>query len=74
MINICWNLSVSKETDKLLRLFLESHDIVRKSDFSHFIYDSVKTHMLEFPAEQIKATNISINELGLDAMVNEALT
>ncbi|MBE0437185.1 MAG: methionine repressor-like protein, partial [Methylomicrobium sp.] len=49
-----WNLAVSTETDRSLRLFLASQGGGKKGDLSRFIEEAVRAHILELTAEQAK--------------------
>ncbi|MBU2571583.1 MAG: ribbon-helix-helix domain-containing protein [Gammaproteobacteria bacterium] len=68
-----WNLAVSTETDRSLRLFLASQGGGKKGDLSRFIEEAVRAHILELTAEQAKADNAMVNEKELDSIVDEAL-
>lgn len=68
-----WNLAVSTETDRSLRLFLASQGGGKKGDLSRFIEEAVRTHILELTAEQAKADNAMVNEKELGSIVDEAL-
>jgi phage terminase Nu1 subunit (DNA packaging protein) len=68
-----WNIAVSQETDRAVRLFLASQGGGRKGDLSRFIEESVRAHILELTAEQAKAANVSIREDDLSVIVAEAV-
>ncbi|WP_404360523.1 ribbon-helix-helix domain-containing protein [Methylotuvimicrobium sp. KM1] len=68
-----WNLAVSTETDRSLRMFLASQGGGKKGDLSRFIEDAVRAHILELTAEQAKADNAMVNEKELGSIVDEAL-
>lgn len=68
-----WNLAVSTETDRSLRLFLASQGGGKKGDLSRFIEEAVRAHILELTAEQAKADNAMVNEKELGSIVDEAL-
>ena len=56
MEQIRWNIAVSAETDKALRLFLTPHGGGKKGDLSRFIEQAVRAHILELTADQVKKT------------------
>ena len=68
-----WNVAVSAETDRALRMFLASQGGGRKGDLSRFVEEAVRAHILELSAEDAKAANAGVSETDLEAMVNEAL-
>ena len=74
MSTVRWNLAVSADTDQSLRLFLASQGGGRKGDLSRFVEEAVRAHILELTAEQAKSANAIINEMDMDALVDEALT
>ena len=73
MASTRWNVAVSKETDQALRMFLASQGGGRKGDLSRFVEEAVRAHILELSAEEAKASNASVSEADLAAMVGEAL-
>lgn len=68
-----WNVAVSTETDKSLRMFLASQGGGRKGDLSRFVEEAVRAHILELSAEQAKIANANVSEADLVSMVDEAL-
>jgi hypothetical protein len=73
MASTRWNVAVSVETDQALRMFLASQGGGRKGDLSRFVEEAVRAHILELSAEEAKASNASVSEADLAAMVGEAL-
>ena len=73
MNTIRWNIAVSADTDRSLRLFLASQGGGRKGDLSRFIEEAVRARILELTAERAKAANEDVAETDLAAMVDEAL-
>ena len=68
-----WNVAVSTDTDKSLRMFLASQGGGRKGDLSRFVEEAVRAHILELSAEQAKIANANVSEADLVSMVDEAL-
>lgn len=68
-----WNVPVSADTDRPLRMFLASPGGDRKVDLSRFIEEAVQSHILELTAEQAKAANAHLSEAELTSMLDEAL-
>lgn len=68
-----WNVAVSTDTDKSLRMFLASQGGGRKGDLSRFVEEAVQAHILELSAEQAKVANANVSEADLVSMIDEAL-
>jgi hypothetical protein len=73
METVRWNVAVSADTDRSLRIFLASRGGGRKGDLSRFIEDAVRAQILELSAETAKAANANRSEEELTEAVNEAL-
>ena len=68
-----WNVAVSMDTDRSLRLFLADKGEGRKGSLSQFIEESVRAHILELTAEKVKLKNAHLSEENLSAIVQEAI-
>ena len=68
-----WNLAVSVDVDKSLRMFLASQGGGKKGNLSRFVEEAVRAHILELSAEQAKIANANVSEADLVSMVDEAL-
>ncbi len=73
MSTVRWNVAVSADTDQSLRMFLASQGRGKKGDLSRFIEESVRSHILELTAEQVKTANAGVSEADLTSLVDEAL-
>ena len=73
MNSVRWNIAVSPDTDRSLRMYLAAEGGGRKGDLSRFIEEAVRAHILELSAEQAKAANALVDEADLAAMVAEAV-
>ena len=73
MNSVRWNIAVSPDTNRALRMYLAAEDGSRKGDLSRFIEESFRAHILELSAEQAKAANADVGEADLAAMVTEAM-
>lgn len=73
MSSVRWNVVVSPDTDRSVRLFLASQGGGRKGDLSRFIEEAVRAHILELTAEEAKAANEGVSEDDLAAIVAEAV-
>ena len=72
METVRWNLSVSTEIDKSIRLFLAKNGKSKKGHLSRFIEEAVRAYILELTAEQAKRANAQVTEEELDSMIDEA--
>jgi hypothetical protein len=68
-----WNIAVSAETDKALRMLLASQGGGRKGDLSRFIEEAVRQRVFEETARDIKTRNADFTDMEIDAAVSEAL-
>ncbi|BGI52309.1 MAG: hypothetical protein HamCj_06620 [Candidatus Hamiltonella defensa (Ceratovacuna japonica)] len=73
MDTVRWNLSVSTEIDKSIRLFLAKNGNSKKGHLSRFVEDAVRAYILERTVEQAKMANAHISEEELDSMISEAV-
>lgn len=71
--SIRWNLAVSSDTDKSLRMFLAGQGGGRKGDLSRFVEEAVRARIFEQAVEQTKTENASIPEEELTAIIDEAV-
>jgi hypothetical protein len=73
MSNVRWNISVSEETDRAVRMLLASQGGGRKGDLSRFIEEAVRTRLFEESAAAAKAQNAEVDPQTIDEAVTEAL-
>jgi hypothetical protein len=73
MDTVRWNIAVSADTDKALRVFLASRGGGRKGDLSRFIEEAVRTYIFERTVAQVKEANADLSEVELAGLVDEAL-
>lgn len=73
MASTRWNIAVSTETDRALRMLLASQGGGRKGDLSRFVEEAVRARILELSAEEAKAANAGLSEADLAEMVADAL-
>jgi Ribbon-helix-helix domain len=71
--SIRWNLVISPETDKALRLFLAGSGKGRKGDLSRFVEEAVQARIWEMTVEQTKAQNAGKSPEEIEATIDEAL-
>ncbi len=70
---IRWNIAVSSDTDRALRMFLANQGGGRKGDLSRFVEEAVRMHILELTIGQAKMANTEISEEDLSSIVEEAI-
>ncbi len=68
-----WNIAVSDETDKALRMLLASKGEGRKGSLSRFIEDAVRARIFEETASAAKEQNADTPQTEIDDAINEAL-
>ncbi len=73
MNTVRWNVSVSEETDRALRLFLAGSGRARKGDLSRFIEEALRDRVFEETARAIKEQNAEAGPEEIESAVAEAL-
>ncbi|MBF0138173.1 MAG: ribbon-helix-helix domain-containing protein [Magnetococcales bacterium] len=73
MTSIRWNIDVSPDTDKSVRMFIAAQGGGRKGDLSRFIEEAVRTCLLERSVEQAKIAATNMSETELVGLIDEAV-
>lgn len=73
MPTVRWNLAVSADTDRSVRMYLASQGGGRKGDLSRFIEEAVRAYLFERAVEQAKEAASGMGEDELAALVDEAV-
>jgi len=73
MNTVRWNIAVSPETDRSVRMCLAAQGGGRKGELSRFIEEAVRAYIFERAVEQAKAANANVNEEDLMSIVTEAV-
>jgi hypothetical protein len=73
MNSVRWNIAVSPDVDKSVRMFIAAQGGGRKGDLSRFVEESVRAHLLEQAVDQAKAASVGMGETELADLVDEAL-
>jgi len=68
-----WNIAVSEETDKSVKMFLAAQGRNKKGDLSHFVEEAIRSHILELTASSAKRANAGVTEADLSAAVDQAV-
>ena len=72
MNTVHWDITVSPDTDKSVRMFLASEG-GGKGSLSHFIEDAVRNFLFERAVEQAKAATAHMSETELNDLIDEAV-
>lgn len=72
MSTVRWNIAVSSETDRALRILLARQG-GRKGDLSRFIEDAVRARLFDETASMIKEENAKYTPEQVNRAVEEAL-
>lgn len=71
--SIRWNIAVSPDTDRAVRMFIAAQGGGRKGDLSRFIEEAVRSFILERAVEQAKAATADMSETELTDLIDEAV-
>ena len=72
MSNVRWNLAVSEEVDRSVRMYLAESG-GRKGDLSRFVEEAVRDQIFLQAVAEAKAANADMPQEELEAMIDEAL-
>jgi hypothetical protein len=67
-----WNLVISDETDKALRLFL-AHSGGKKGDLSDFVEEAVRDKLFRLTVKRVKKRTAKTHPDALSALIAEAV-
>ena len=73
MSSVRWNIAVSPDTDRSVRMFLAAQGGGRKGDLSRFIEQAVRNYLFEQAAEQAKDATVGLSEAELTDLIDEAV-
>ena len=73
MASVRWNIAVSPDTDRSVRMFIAAQGGARKGDLSRFIEEAVRTYLLQKTVEQTKSATTGMGESELNALIDEAV-
>jgi hypothetical protein len=68
-----WNIAVSEDTDRSVRMHLAAEGGGRKGDLSRFIEEAVRTQIFERTVAKIKAANAEYSDAEMDSAIDEAI-
>lgn len=73
MSSIRWNIAVSPDTDRSVRMFLAAQGGGRKGDLSRFIEQAVRSYLFEQAVEQAKGVTAGMGDVELADLIDEAV-
>lgn len=73
MSTVRWNIAVSQDVDRSVRMFIAAQGGGRKGDLSRFIEEAVRAYMLERAVDQAKTAATGISETELSDLIDEAV-
>jgi hypothetical protein len=68
-----WNIAVSPETDRSVRMYLAEQGRGKKGELSRFIEDAVRKEVFQRTVAEVKAANAHIPQEELEAIIDEAV-
>jgi hypothetical protein len=68
-----WNIVVSPEVDRSVRMFLAAQGGGRKGDLSRLIEQAVRAYLFDRAVEQSKTATADMNEAVLNDLIDEAV-
>ncbi|MGD0736412.1 MAG: ribbon-helix-helix domain-containing protein [Terracidiphilus sp.] len=72
--SVRWNLVVSKDLDKSLRLFLAAEGRAKKGELSRFVEEAVNKHIFDTALRAAHEHNQDVDPAELEAAIDESLT
>ena len=68
-----WNIAVSPETDRSVRIYLAEQGRGKKGELSRFIEDAVRDSLFDRSVVAAKAANANVPQEEIEAAIDEAL-
>lgn len=73
MDSVRWNIAVSPDTDKSVRMFIAAQGGGRKGDLSRFVEEAVRAYLLDKAVEQAKAAATGMGESELTVLIDDTV-
>ena len=73
MNTVRWNIAVSPDMERSVRMFIAAQGGGRKGDLSRFIGEAVRSYLLERAVEQAKAATADMSEADVTDLIDEAV-
>ena len=68
-----WNLSISEETDRTVRMFLARNG-GKKGDLSRFVDDAVRRRVFDLTVSQVKERNADLDQRKILSVINDEVS
>ena len=73
MSSVRWNIAVSPDVDRAVRMFIAAQGRGRKGDLSRFIEEAVRSYLFECAVEQAKTESSGMDEVEIAGLIDEAV-
>ena len=68
-----WNLSVSEETDRMVRMFLARNG-GKKGDLSRFVDEAVRRRVFDLTVSQVKERNAELDQREILGLIDKEVS
>ncbi len=68
-----WNLSISEETDRTIRMFLARNG-GKKGDLSRFVDESVRRRVFDLTVSQLKERNAGLDQREILGLIDDEVS
>ena len=68
-----WNLSISDETDRTVRMFLARNG-GKKGDLSRFVDDAVRRRVFDLTVSQVKERNAGLDQREILGLIDDEVS
>ncbi len=68
-----WNLSISEETDRTVRMFLARNG-GKKGDLSRFVDDAVRRRVFDLTVSQVKERNAGLDQREILSVIDDEVS
>ena len=68
-----WNLSISEETDRAVRMFLARNG-GKKGDLSRFVDEAVRRRVFDLTVSQVKERNAALDQREILGLIDEEVS
>ena len=68
-----WNLSISEETDRTVRMFLARNG-GKKGDLSRFVDDAVRRRVFDLTVSQVKERNAGLDQREILGLIDDEVS
>ena len=68
-----WNLSISEETDRMVRMFLARNG-GKKGDLSRFVDEAVRRRVFDLTVSQVKERNADLDQREFLSLIDDEVS